>query len=244
MSCEQRVFPESQFGKFTNVDGTISFYLRVNALLKPTDTVLDVGCGRGQYQDDPVTIRRELRILRGKVRKVIGLDVDTAAASNPYLDEFCLLKDGTSSWPVADSSVDTIISDWTLEHVSEPDAFVSEARRVLKPGGYFCARTTNAWSYVALAARAIPERYHGRVIESAQAERKAIDIFPTRYAFNSVPILRRKFTQYGFDSVVYGFAGEPAYLNFSCALYYLACLYERFAPHFLRQSLVIFARKA
>ena len=243
MSCEERIFPETRFGGFSNLDGTISFYVRVHALLRPTDTVLDVGCGRGEYAEDPVTARRDLRILRGKVKKVIGLDVDRDAANNPFLDEFCLLEGGTSSWPIPDNSVDLIVTDWTLEHVSDPARFLEEARRVLNPGGYFCARTTNAWGYVALAARIIPERFHQRLIQTAQDDRKAADIFPTRYALNSVPVIRRQLKQHGFTGVVYGFAGLPGYLDFSCVLYYLGCVYERFAPHFLRQSLVVFARK-
>lgn len=61
-----RCYPETEFGGFADIDGTLAFYRRVNALLTPDSVVLDVGCGRGEYRDDPIPIRRDARILRGK----------------------------------------------------------------------------------------------------------------------------------------------------------------------------------
>lgn len=37
-------YPESKFGEFTDIDGTIVFYTRVNALAQPSSVVLDLGC--------------------------------------------------------------------------------------------------------------------------------------------------------------------------------------------------------
>jgi len=244
LNCNEKIFPETQFGGYDNHDGTIAFYLRVNALINPSDVVLDIGCGRGQYQDDPISFRRNLRILRGKVHKVIGLDLDVNAAGNPYIDEFLLMQDSSAQWPVADRTIDLILADWSLEHIPTPDHFFGEVHRVLKSGGYFCARTTNAWGYVALAARMIPEKYHTKIVQKVQIIRKEEDIFPTYYACNSVPLLRKQLNQYGFTGVVYGFEGVPGYLNFSCFLYYLGYLYERFFPHYFRNTLMVFAKKA
>jgi len=47
MDYKQKFYPEVKFGGFSDVDGTIAFFNRVNALLQPSFTVLDVGCGRG-----------------------------------------------------------------------------------------------------------------------------------------------------------------------------------------------------
>jgi len=160
MSYKGLFYPESRFGGFSDIDGTIAFYMRVNALLKPSDTVLDVGCGRGAYQDDPIAIRRNLRILKGKVKKVIGIDVDAAAQSNPFLDEFRFI--GDDEWPIEADSVDLILSDYVLEHIVDVDRFFFEARRVLKNGGYLCIRTSNRWSYIGLFSRLIPNQYHWR----------------------------------------------------------------------------------
>lgn len=57
-----RHYPEARFGGFSDVDGTVAFYSRVQALMTPENVVLDVGCGRGSgLQDDAVPWRRELR---------------------------------------------------------------------------------------------------------------------------------------------------------------------------------------
>jgi hypothetical protein len=46
--------PESRFSGFTDIDGTVAFYLRVNALATSKDVVLDLDCGQGTYANDPV----------------------------------------------------------------------------------------------------------------------------------------------------------------------------------------------
>lgn len=81
-------YPEVGVGGFAHVDGTIAFYLQVNALLDSASTVLDVGCGRGEYADDPVQTRLKLRVLRGKCANVLGIDPDPASRANPFIDEF------------------------------------------------------------------------------------------------------------------------------------------------------------
>ncbi len=53
ISPQERFYPESRYGGFTDIDGTVAFFARVNALLRPSFTVLDFGCGRGSHIDDP-----------------------------------------------------------------------------------------------------------------------------------------------------------------------------------------------
>lgn len=47
MGLKERFYPETTYGGFSYVDGTIAFFSRVNALLKPESVVVDFGCGRG-----------------------------------------------------------------------------------------------------------------------------------------------------------------------------------------------------
>jgi len=235
-------YPESRFGGFTGVDGTIAFYIRVQSLVEPSSVVLDVGCGRGACADDPVRVRREVRVFKGKCSRVIGIDVDPRAGANPFVDEFRLIEDG--HWPVADASVDVCVCDSVLEHIGDPEQFFAECGRVIKPGGYLCIRTTNALNYVALFARLIPNRFHNRVLRKAMSgHRKEEDEFPTVYRCNTKRHIRRMLDRHGFEHCVYGYEAEPYHLSFSRLSYLCGVIHQRLAPSFFSGMIFAFARK-
>lgn len=240
MNNKEKFYPEAQFGGFTDIDGIVAFFNRVNSLLQSSFVVLDVGCGRGTYGQDPVPLRRNLRILKGKVSKVIGIDVDRGARDNPCLDEFHLIHGDT--WPIDDNSIDLIVCDNVLEHIDNPDRFFVEICRVLKHAGLLCIRTPNRWSYIALAATLIPNKYHSKVLSVVQEERKEEDVFPTVFRCNSVRKLKRIMNKRGFECVVYGYEAEPSYLSFSKLAYFIGVLHQRFAPGFLKPAIFAFGR--
>ena len=241
MDFKERYYPECRFGGLTAVDGTVAFYVRVNSLVTASSVVLDVGCGRGAYADDPVAFRRSLRIAKGKCRTVIGIDVDRGAAQNPFLDEFRLIE--SAKWPLSDQCVDLCVCDHILEHVEDPPGFFGECARVLRPGGYLCLRTPNVWSYFGVVSRLIPNRYHAKVAARVQSNRKSDDVFPVLYRCNTISKIRRMLTLHGFEHCVFGHEAEPSYLSFSRALYWLAVLHQRFTPGCARVTLFAFARK-
>ena len=238
MNNQEKFYPESKFGGFTAIDGTIAFFNKINALLDPSFVVLDVGCGRGEYQEDSVVFRKNLRILKGKVTKVIGIDVDQNAQDNPFLDEFYLIKDNT--WPIKNNSIDLILLDYVLEHISNPDQLFGEIYRVLKNGGYCCIRTTNQWSYIAIAATFIPNKYHSKVTSVVQDGRKQEDVFPTVYKCNSIQKIKNIMKENGIEGVVYGYEAEPSYLSFSRIAYFLGVLHQKFAPEFIKPAIFAF----
>jgi SAM-dependent methyltransferase len=240
MNRKDTFYPEARFGGFTDIDGTVAFFNRVNSLIESSSVVLDVGCGRGALSEDPILLRRNLQILQGKAAKVIGIDVDRGAQSNPFLDEFRLIQ--AESWPVDTSSIDLIISDCVLEHIENPKQFFVEVRRVLRDGGLLCIRTPNRWSYIALAATIIPGRYHSKVLSVAQDSRKEEDVFPTFYRCNSIRKLRSVMRTSGFEAVVYGYEAEPSYLSFSKIAYYFGVLHQRFSPGFLKPAIFAFGK--
>ncbi len=235
---QQFFYPESTFGGFTGVDGTVAFYSRVNALAQASFRVIDFGCGRGKNAEDPILFRRNLMCLKGKVAQVIGLDVDEAGKRNPTLDDFRLLTpDGP--WPLDDQSADLIVCDSVLEHLPNPSSFFAEAKRVLAHDGYLCIRTPNVLSYVGVAARVIPNRYHNKIVSRVQLGRKEEDVFPTLCRCNTIRALRKQMVTNGFRAVVYGHESEPGYLHFSKVAYGLGVLHQKIAPGFIRP--VIFA---
>ena len=241
MPYKTELFPETRFGGFTHVDGTVNFFTRVNALLEPGSVVLDVGCGRGEHLNDPVKSRRDLRILRGKCRAVIGIDVDPGASVNPAIDEFRPIAG--PSWPVADDSIDLCLCDHVMEHVADPEAFFAECHRVIRPNGFLCIRTPNAFGYVAIAARLVPNRLHGKVLRSAQRGRQEEDIFPTVYKCNTRRKLRNILARKHFDSAVFTYDAEPGYLAFSKLAYRLGVAYQRYAIPCAKNVIFAFAQK-
>lgn len=172
------------------LDSAIALFSMAQALAAEAELVVDVGCGRGALigtsnRDKP------LQDLRGPGRRVVGIDVDTAAAENPIVDEFRAIQGPT--WPLADGSVDLAVCDWVLEHVTNPDVFVSELTRVLRPGGAFLARTVSRTSLVSMAARLVPNERHSRIVARLQPGRASRDVFPTAYAMNDPQALAALF---------------------------------------------------
>jgi SAM-dependent methyltransferase len=93
--------------------------------------ILDYGCGEGQT----VALARER-----------GLDIwgaDTFAgffagwADSGSRDRVHKIENGRADYP--DNHFDLIISNQVLEHVSDPEAVISDMHRMIKPGGTFIA---------------------------------------------------------------------------------------------------------
>jgi SAM-dependent methyltransferase len=236
-------FPEINAGGFSRFDGTIQFYQRVNSILHPDAVVLDYGAGRGApHIDDTVLFRRQLSRIQGKVRKVIGADVDPIVKTNPVIDEAIVL-DSSGRLPLEDRSVDIIVSDYTFEHLEHPASVASEFDRILVPGGWICARTPNRYGYIALMNRMIPEALRLRVVGMAQEERKEHDIFPAYYRLNSPGALRRHFDPARYDHFSHPWDPEPAY-HFSSQVFYSLFLFTHaISPPALKAMLHLFWRK-
>lgn len=241
MDYKSYFYPESRFGGFTDIDGTIAFYLRVRALAYAQRKIVDIGCGRGAGAGDPVPLKRDLRNLKTLGAEVVGIDIDPGAQVNPLLDEFRLISG--PNWPIETGYADLVICDNVVEHVEEPDAFFKEIKRITRPGGFVCIRTPNAWSYVGLASRLIPNRYHELILYRAQEGRQELDVFPTVYRCNSKRRIRKAMGRIGFDCVVYGYEAEPSYLSFSRIAYAIGVLHQKIAPAAFKPALFAFGQK-
>lgn len=100
-------------------------------------TVIDIACGSG--------LGASVLLLHGAER-VVGIDTSDEALAHgrSLLDEDCALVQADGHMmPVRDSCVGAVTSFETLEHVTDPDRFMSEIRRVLGPGGVLVLSTPN-----------------------------------------------------------------------------------------------------
>lgn len=99
--------------------------------------VLDIGCGSGE-------VLQHLRSLSSGPFNGFGLDVGASVVD--MLRQKGLegrVHDAGTPLPYADASFDTVVCAETIEHVVDVDCLVSEARRVLRPGGTLLLTTPN-----------------------------------------------------------------------------------------------------
>jgi SAM-dependent methyltransferase len=234
--------PELVAGGFTRNDGAIEFFSRVHSLFPEGAVVLDFGAGRGEWgTEDIVEYRRRLFDFRSPGRRVIGVDVDPVVMTNPLLDEaYVLVKNNI---PLPDNSVDIIVAEWVFEHIDNPVEVVSELVRVLRVGGWICARTPNRYGYIALGARFVPNQLHVRALRKLQPERKSIDVFATRYRMNTKGELDRLFPRSRFTHGTYGPLIDPPYFGRSRLSIGLVRGISRFIPESFSPVLCVFIRK-
>jgi SAM-dependent methyltransferase len=239
-----RYHPEKCIDGFTALDGTIRFFGFVKAILLKTGArdVLDFGAGRGGFwHDDPSSYRRQMRDLRTTGAAVTACDIDEAVLSHPCSDTQVVIFPG-KRLPFADEGFDVIVSDMTFEHI-EQGAFVArELLRILRKGGFICARTTNRFGYVRVMTALVPKRLHAPLLRAVQPNRKAEDVFPTVYNMNSPSQVRRLFA----GCNVYHFydSAEPAYYFGNRVLYSMSMLAHKLLPSRLATTVCLFIEKA
>jgi SAM-dependent methyltransferase len=232
---------QGKVGGFCSNDGTIEFFNRINALLKADFTVLDIGAGRGSwYHLDGCEYRKNLRTIRGKVKEYICADIDEAVLENPTSDRNLVIS--KNRVPLEDRSVDLIVSDYVLEHVLDVGTFKEEISRLLKPGGYFCARTPHGLHYVSVFARLIRNSRHSKVLRFIQPERNARDVFPTAYKLNTLRRVHDLFPDW--QNYSYLHASEPQYFFGSRPGYALFVFLHALLPKPLKGNVFIFLRNS
>jgi len=96
--------------------------------------VVDIGCGGGALTR---FLQASLsQLLPNCTVEVTGFDVsDFAPDENTNLESDTRVVSTGEPWPYGDHSVDIMISNQVLEHVSDDDFFFAETSRCLKPDG-------------------------------------------------------------------------------------------------------------
>lgn len=207
----------NKIGGYSENDGTIDFYSRINCLINNDSKVLDYGAGRGYWAEDKSVFRKQTRNLKGKVKIVYACDIDKAVYLNKNVDEILDMVD--EKVKAQNESIDIIIADFVLEHIENPRAFFKEIDRLLKPGGWFCARTPHKYNLISIFARLIKNKFHSSFLKYVQPNRNEIDVFPTYYRLNTLKKLKKVFKNYNDKSFIY--RTEPSYYFGKKSIFYL-----------------------
>lgn len=97
-----------------------------NRYVPPDGTVLDLGCGYGEFINN----------IRCKRKLAMDLNPSSRAA---LAHEVCFLEqDCSKPWAVADGSLDLVFTSNFLEHLPSKDALartIEQAHRCIRPGG-------------------------------------------------------------------------------------------------------------
>ena len=105
----------------------VSRELRELVIKSRARDVLEVGCGTGHWVIE----------LQPLVRRLVGLDfsfgmLEQARAQN---DKLLLTNGDANDLPFPSASFDLVLSLNALQHYTDQRAFITEARRLLRPGG-------------------------------------------------------------------------------------------------------------
>ena len=230
-ALRRRFYPPDFRGMYDRLQDAIDQHVR------PTDVVLDAGCGSG---------RVFAHGLAGRARRVVGVDVTDEPRANPNIDD--AVTADLRALPLRDAAFDLIVMSHVAEHLTEPEPVFRELARVLRPGGRLLLLTPNRWHYVPLAARLLPHRLHvafnrGRGVD-------ARDVFPTAYRANTAGRLRALAQGAGLAvERLERSETEPEYLAFHLVPYALGVAYERLVNRIgalgaLRVNLLLIARKS
>jgi 2-polyprenyl-3-methyl-5-hydroxy-6-metoxy-1,4-benzoquinol methylase len=239
--------PERGVDNFSVNDSTLLFYTLTKAAMQRVGAkqVLDYGAGRGSFMDEvgnpnKSQYRVRLQDLRTTGAKVTAADLDPVVKTHQASDVQVLFQPN-EALPFKNAQFDVVVSDWTLEHVETPALVASELLRITKPGGFICARTTNGFSYLRVAASLIPNALHAAVLKYIQPGRKEMDIFPTFYRLNSKRALRQAFA--GHEVHVTRVWGDPAYYFGNPLLFRIFQLTHKLLPSLFAPTLFVFIQK-
>ncbi len=125
--------------------------------------VLEAGCGEGYG----------CAVVADGALGVLGLDYDSAAvrrAAERYGDAAAFAQANLVALPLADDSVDTVLSLQVVEHIWTPHELLAQTARVLRPGGWLALTTPNRLTFSpGLASGERPANpFHVRELEAAE----------------------------------------------------------------------------
>jgi SAM-dependent methyltransferase len=166
-------------------------------------------------------------LFLSELGEVDGVDLDPLVLGNEALGQSWVIEG--DHYPCESGQYDACVSNYVLEHVSDPQAHLREIHRILKPGGCYVFRTPNRFHYVSLVAALTPHSFHHLVANRLRAlDEDAHDPYPTLYRLNSRSSVKRHAPPAGFEiETLDMFESTPSYGAASRPLFFAGLAYER-----------------
>jgi SAM-dependent methyltransferase len=132
--------------------------------------VLDIGSGSGYGSAE----------LARVASSVTGLDVsgDAVAYSRRTSPAVRFLQASGAHVPLRDAAFDLVVAFEVIEHIPDWQELLSEARRLLAPGGQFILSTPNKSYYAESRKRTGPNPFHVHEFEFDEFRKALQDVFP------------------------------------------------------------------
>jgi SAM-dependent methyltransferase len=126
MSDYLKVIYDTNSHPQTTYPGKLASYLFHTFGMEKGQSFLEPGCGRGEFLEE----------FQKLGLQCYGIDLSNHAGSMcPSVEIRKNVNLENDVWPYDDDMFDIIYTKSLMEHLRNPDKFLKEARRVLKPGG-------------------------------------------------------------------------------------------------------------
>jgi ubiquinone/menaquinone biosynthesis C-methylase UbiE len=150
------------------------------------ERVLDVGCGEGWFAGGLVQAGASVVCL-----DVADEPLRRARERDASLD-LRLIDADAGQWPLEDASFDVVWTGATIEHVADTAGWLSEVRRVLRPGGQLLLSTPDHGSlrrlWLACSRRAFETHFDPLADHFHYYTRAGLDRLLTEFGFQEVAV--------------------------------------------------------
>ena len=188
--------------EFQRINSTINLQLLSCYSYSSPAIFLDCGCGLGDNLAD-------LELHSNGFHRILGLDINLPSLTECrrcVSDKVTLLCANGLDIPLLDQSVDTVLSNQVIEHISEYRKYLMEVARVMKAEGLFVVSTPNShcprntvlklfgrkpimrWSNI---RNFPPEKFRGHTQEFSETELRILIENHGFKLIKSLPILPR-----------------------------------------------------